>query len=175
MNLTTLTFGEGQTTKTVSVRVNGDTAAEGEETVLLNLSNPVGAVLGDAQATGRIFEEEGLPVVSMADASVLEGDGGTTVVEFTVALSHPVPAGATASVAYVTADKTAIAPGDYNPLPLTTLSFGPGESSKTVAVSVHGDTTAEATDALLLKLSSPKGALLGDSQATGSIVNDDPL
>ena len=171
--LTTLTFGEGQTTKTVDVPVKGDNAAEGDETFLLNLSSPVGAVMGDAQATGRIADEEGLPVVYLADVSVLEGQGGPTVVGFDVKLSHPVPAGATASVAYTTANLTAKAPGDYGAVPLTTLTFGPGEKARTVNVTVNGDTSAEATETLLVKLSSPKGAVLGDSQATGSIVNDD--
>ena len=50
----TVTFDAGQTTKTISVLVNGDRAGELDETFLVNLGLAAGnAVLGDARAWAR--------------------------------------------------------------------------------------------------------------------------
>src|SRR5262249_34957393 len=56
---TVLTFAPGQTSQTVVVPVLGDTLAEPNETFLLNLTNPVNAVLGDAQGVGTIIDDDG--------------------------------------------------------------------------------------------------------------------
>lgn len=53
--LTTLNFAGGEQLKTVVVDILADAAgAEGDETFLLNLTNPSNAILGDAQAVGTI-------------------------------------------------------------------------------------------------------------------------
>ena len=86
---TTLTFSPGQTKKTVAVAVHGDTTAEGNENIVLKLSNPVGVVLGDAEGSATIVGEEGLPVVYVANSWVLEGTAGTTTLGFSITLSRP--------------------------------------------------------------------------------------
>ena len=50
--LTTVSFANGQTSKTVTVQVRGDTAPEPDETFFLLLSNPVGMTIADGSATG---------------------------------------------------------------------------------------------------------------------------
>jgi hypothetical protein len=54
----TLTFAPGQTTRTILVRTLDDTLSEGSETFVVNLSNPVGATIADAQAVGTIADNE---------------------------------------------------------------------------------------------------------------------
>ena len=54
----TLTFPDGATTATFQVPVIGDTDAEPDETFLVRLSAPVGAALGDAEATGTILDDD---------------------------------------------------------------------------------------------------------------------
>ncbi|HYX26938.1 MAG TPA: Calx-beta domain-containing protein, partial [Pyrinomonadaceae bacterium] len=48
----TLTFAANETSKTVTVLVNGDTTVEPDETFTVNLSNPTEAVIASGQGTG---------------------------------------------------------------------------------------------------------------------------
>ncbi len=125
------------------------------------------------QATGFTVNGtavSGLPAVSVADASVSEGDSGTHDLAFTVTLSSAATGPVT--VAYQTANGTATAGTDYA-AQSGTLTFAAGETSKVVHVSVTGDTAVEANETLSLALSSPSGATIARGTATGTIVNDD--
>jgi len=55
----TVTFAPGQTAQPVSVTVNGDTKFEPNENFFVNLSNPSGAPIGDAQGMGTIVNDDG--------------------------------------------------------------------------------------------------------------------
>jgi len=57
----TLVFAAGETRKTISVPIVGDTASEPDETFTLDLSSPVNATLGVAQATGTITTDDPAP------------------------------------------------------------------------------------------------------------------
>ena len=57
----TVVFAPGETSATVSVAVRDDAHDEGEETLEVVLSNPVGARLGDARATGTISNTGHIP------------------------------------------------------------------------------------------------------------------
>ena len=57
----TLTFAAGDTEKTIEVAVLDDSIDEGSETMTLRLSNPSGAVLGDAEAVGTITNTDAMP------------------------------------------------------------------------------------------------------------------
>jgi endoglucanase len=77
------------------------------------------------------------------------------------------------TVHYATADGTATeAEGDYQ-VASGTLAFNAGETSKTVTVSVVGDTKVEPNETFFLHLSSPINASIARAQAIGTIVNDD--
>ena len=58
----TLTFASGESSKTVSVAVLDDSHDEGEETMSLTLSNPSGASIADATATGTITNTDAMPL-----------------------------------------------------------------------------------------------------------------
>jgi len=110
------------------------------------------------------------PTLSIADASVVEGNAGTTTLSFPVTLSAK--STETVSVAYATADGTATAPADYTSAG-GTLSFKPGETAKTITVSVIGDLSIEPDETLTLTLANPVKATIADGLATGAIRNDD--
>ncbi len=169
---TTLTFGPGETSKPVVVTSIGDTTPEPAETFFLRLSSPIGATLFDDSGTATINDaDDNLPRVAVNDASVTEGNAGDTTATFTVTRS--VDTSAAASVNYVTVDNSARAGTDYVALPVTTLKFAPGETTKSVAVTIHGDTTVELSETFYVILSSPSGVILADSHANVTILNDD--
>ena len=74
----------------------------------------------------------------------------------------------TVTVAYATSDGTAQAGIDYQAAS-GTLTFLPGETSKTVPVSLYQDLLAEDDETLLLTLSNPTGASIGRGLAVGTI------
>lgn len=56
----TLTFNPGDLTKPITVVINGDQKTELDETVLVNLTDPVNAVVSDAQGVGTILNDDTL-------------------------------------------------------------------------------------------------------------------
>ena len=168
----TLTFTAGQTTKQVTFLVNGDLLDEANETYFVNLSDPGNATIADGQGAGTITDDDAPPALSVNDATVLEGDAGTTDATFTVTLNTA--SGRTVTVNFATANGTAQAPSDYQSR-TGTLTFAPGETSKTVIVLVNGDLLNESNETYFLNLSSPSNATIADGQGIGTIVDDDGL
>jgi len=113
------------------------------------------------------------PSLSINDVSVTEGNAGTKVLSFTVTLSAA--SNLTVSVDYATANGTATAPSDYTAIPSTLLTFNPGDTSKTVSVTINGDVSFEPDETFFLNLSNPVNATISDNQGLGTIQNDDAL
>ena len=170
---TSLTFSPGQTAKTVDVTVHGDTTFELDETFSLHLSNPAGATIGVDPGLGTIVNDDSTPGLAVTDVSLPEGDTGDSIATFTVALGAP--SAFPISVDVATADGTATQPSDYDPVGSTTLTFAPGETTKTVDVTVHGDTTVEPDETFTVQLSNPVGAGIADGVGNGTIVDDDAV
>ncbi|HYG83148.1 MAG TPA: Calx-beta domain-containing protein [Pyrinomonadaceae bacterium] len=168
---TTLTFSPFQTTKTVAVAVAGDLLDEPAETFKLVLSSPTNATIATATGTCTITDNDPAPSVTINNVTVTEPDSGTRAAVFTVKLSAA--SGQTVTVKYVTANGTAASGSDYTALALTTLTFSPGQVSKTVAVPVRGDLVKEANETFFLNLSAPTLATIADAQGLGTIANDD--
>ena len=167
----TLSFTPGQTTTTVDVDVQGDVLDEFDETFVVNLSNLVNATPGIVTGTGTILDDDLPPTVSVGDVSLAEGDAGTTIASFPVTLSAP--SGKPIDVDYTSADGTATA-ADYSGVS-GSMSFAPGQTSKTIDVDIHGDTTYENDETFGVSLSNPVNVAPGTVSATGTITNDDPL
>ena len=118
----------------------------------------------------RLQSDPIVPNVSIGNVSLNEGNSGTTAFNFTVGLSAATTQAVT--VNYATADGTATAPSDYQAVS-GTLTFAPGEISKTVTVLVNGDTTVEPTETFTVNLSGAvNGTILGGT-GTGTIISDD--
>lgn len=173
----TLSFAPGESMKTVTVNVNGDTLWEPNETFFVNLTNAAYAEITDAQGQGMITNDDPLPALSINDVSQNEGDAGTTSFTFTVTKTND--SSQTVTVDYATAAGTATAGGscaagvDYV-TKSGSLSFAPGEMSKTVTVNGCGDTTLEGDETFFVNLSNPANSSISDSQGMGTIKNDDP-
>jgi hypothetical protein len=109
--------------------------------------------------------------VVISDASVTEGNSGTTVETFMVTRT-----GGTAAfdVSFSTADGTArVADHDYL-ASAGTLHFGTGVNTQPITITVNGDVQPEFNETFLVNLSgATNGAAIGDGQGVGTIVNDD--
>jgi hypothetical protein len=110
--------------------------------------------------------------VSIADVSMTEGNSATTVAGFVISLSQASTQSVT--VSYATTNGTATAGSDYTAAS-GTVTFEPGATQKTANVTITGDVRNEPDETFLVSLSSPVNVAVGDGQATGTIVNDDPL
>ncbi|MGB0561691.1 MAG: Calx-beta domain-containing protein, partial [Spirulinaceae cyanobacterium] len=170
-NSGTLNFTAGETSKTVTVNITDDGINEAAETFDVTLSNPTNATLADGTGQGTINDNDGAPTISVNDAAVAEGETGTTAATFTISLSAA--SGQTITVNYATADNTATtADSDYNAA-TGTVTFNPGETSKTVDVLVVGDATEEGNETFFFNLTAPTNATIADSQGIGTIQGDD--
>ena len=76
------------------------------------------------------------------------------------------------SVNYATQASSATAGTDYI-AQSGKMTFAAGQTSKTITVLVRGDTTHESNETFLVKLSGVKNSVLSNTQATGTILNDD--
>jgi ELWxxDGT repeat protein len=112
-----------------------------------------------------------LPALNITDVMLTIGNAGTSTARFTVYLSGP--SSETVTVRYATADGTAAAGSDYQPVS-DTLTFAPGETSKTVTVLVIGDRIPEPNERFVVNLSNPTNATILDGQGVGTIVDDEP-
>jgi hypothetical protein len=125
----------------------------------------------DTDGVGALY---GLPTrvgsVVINDVSITEGNSSTGTLSFTLTRT-----GGTASfsVDYATADGTATAGQDYAAT-AGTLQFGASETTKTVSVTINGETVTEPNEYFYINLSnSTGGATIGDGQGVGTILNDD--
>lgn len=167
-----LVFLPGEVEKVIPVTLVGDTIVEDDETLMVQLMNPVGATIAMDTATGTILDDdvEVVAKLSVGDESILEGDAGIRQVAFTVGLDQP--SSETVSVDYRTVDMGAVENEDY----LSSagmLTFKPGEREQTILVDVLGDTIQETNETFRLVLSDAVNAELVDPEAVGTIVNDD--
>jgi Calx-beta domain len=128
-------------------------------------------ILGNPRTVPDVgaYEVTAPPVVSIADVAVSEGGGNAS---FVVGLTAP--AAGTVTVAYATSAGTADAGTDYTSAS-GTVTFPPGQATRTVAVALVQDALDEDDETFTVSLSSPSGATIGDGTATGTIQDDDPL
>ena len=171
-----LTFAAGDTSKTITVSVTGDTSVEMAETVVITLSNASsGTSIATASGTGTIMDNDSpdMPRFSIDSPSVTEGDSGSVNLTFTVSLS---PA-STRQVTVNYADAgtgTATSGTDYTAIAGGTLTFAAGETSKTITVSVTGDTSVEMAETVVLTLSNASsGTSIATASGTGTITDND--
>jgi hypothetical protein len=168
----TRTIAAGATSATIGITVNGDVLDELDETYGVSLSNPGNATIADGSGLGTITDDDAAPTLSVNDVSVTEGNAGATTATFTVTLSGA--SGKAVTVDWATADGTAIQPSDYT-VGSGTLTFVPGDTTRSIIVTVNGDVDAELGETFRVLLSAASNATLGDAVGVGTIVDDELL
>jgi ribosomal protein L35AE/L33A/urease beta subunit len=166
----TLTFNPGETTQQITVLVQGDTVGEANETFAVNLSGATNATIADNSALGTITDND-TSTITIAAATVTEGNSGTVNAAFNVTLSTPTSS--TVTVDWATANGSATANGDYI-ADNGTVTFNPGEVSQQVVVQVVGDVAVEPNETFSVNLSNPTNAtIVGSGFALGTITDND--
>ncbi|MBB3937976.1 FG-GAP-like repeat-containing protein [Aureimonas phyllosphaerae] len=176
----TISFLAGETSKTFTVTTSPDIRFEGDEEVIVEISNGQGIALigANAVATGTIIEDDQPPLytIAVSPSSAVEGDAGPgNALTYTVTRT-----GDTSQAGSVAVDFTGTATfgTDYTSTVENgdRISFLANETSKTFTVTTAPDTTTERDESVIAEIYSVQGGgVIGaDSTATGSIANDDP-
>lgn len=168
-----LTFNPGQTRQTIDVRVVGDTLFEADETFFLKLFNSSNATLASDRGQATISNDDAvstLASVSVDDLAIVEGDTGKPTLQFTVKLSNA--SSETISLNYVTSDGTAKHKKDFIGVG-GTLTFNPGQTTRTIAVKLKNDTIVEGDENFFLNLSNLTNATFAKERATVTIIDND--
>jgi len=174
-------FPAGTTTVPVAVPIATDSTDETNETFSFGLSSPssVGldtgaqsfpqyAAIDTGSKTTTIVDDDS--TLRINDVSQPEGNSGTTPMVFTVTLDNASPLTVTAH--FQTVNGSAVSPSDYTATS-GTVTFNPGQTSKTVTVAIKGDLTVEPDENFVVHLSAPTNSAIGDANGLGTIQNDD--
>jgi chitinase len=101
----------------------------------------------------------------------MEGNSGTKLMTFTVSLSQA--STTEVRVNFATANATAKSSDNDYAAKTGTITFSPGQTTKTITVSIKGDVKSENHEQFYVNLSGPIGGTIADGQGLGAILNDD--
>ena len=179
-----VTFDPGQTSRTITVNVRGDTNIKSDENFVLVLTGATGTTLDPAGifATATIRNDDAPPPpptvgLSTTSLSRSEGDSGSTPFTFTVTRSGDRSGTSTVNWQVTEGADPRVSGSDFSQgsLPSGVLTFQPNEASRTITINVAGDTAIEADENFVVVLTGSTGATLDSSAlfATAIIRNDD--
>lgn len=172
-----LSFAIGETSKTITIDVAGDTRFEGNESFEVVLSDAGDATIATASAQAIILNDDALPSLSIAvdgAGTVTEGNAGTSGLSFTITRAGDL--NIAGSVDWAVQGGTANA-ADFagGILASGSVSFAEGEASKVITIDAAGDLLHEADETFSVSLSNAVNGTITTASAQGVIVNDDPL
>ena len=159
----------GTTSVAIPVAVHGDRTGEWDESFVVNISSAE-APVADSQGFASIADDE--PQASLGDATVTEGNTGSTSATFSVTLSRAYDQAV--SIQYSTVDGSAVAGSDFTGLTNATMTIPAGEMSADITIAVHGDRRAEDIEWYNVNLTSSPTALITDDNGLGYIYDNEP-
>lgn len=180
-----LTFAPGETSRVLTIPVAADLAGELNERFAVTLSAPsAGAVLGGTvSAEGVILNDDTSLAFATTNVAGAEGNTGTTAFSFTVSRAGTTSAATTVDWSFASggvAGTVAANAADFagGLPPGGTLTFAPGQTTRSITIPVLGDTNPEGgfNESFTLSLANAAGgvAILG-AKATGTIREDDAI
>src|SRR4051794_24889086 len=178
-------FDPGETTKTVTVSVQGDTTFENDESFLVAARNVKRAelvspgydrvtIMNDEQAPVLRFAryyDGALPLGSRYEGNAGWADGWSEAVVFGLRLDQP--SALPVEFDYTTVDGSATAGQDYKAMS-GHLTIPPGGTIYGDAIPINGDMTYEPDEDFTIVVSNPKNATLATTSSKVTLVNDDP-
>ena len=167
----TITFAPGITNASITVYSIDNILNQPNRTFSLLLTNAFNAIITNGTATGTIVDDDPPPTITISDATVVEGDSGTTNAVFQLTLNKQAIYDVTVHCS--TATNTASA-NDFVSTSAT-VTFPAALTNATFTVPVNGDTVYEPTETFFVNLSLPSNATIARAQAVGTIIDDDAV
>lgn len=165
-----LTFLEGETTKSFNVTILNNAASELDESLMVVLKNPDDPdVVGNpGTAVITLKDNSTTPALSINNRNMTEGTSAT----FTVSLD--LATGRTVTVNYSTSADSATSGTDFQPVS-GTLTFNPGVTTQTIVVQSLEDSIDEFVETFEVNLTNPVNAgLLDGGVGIGRIIDNEP-
>ncbi|MEO5367843.1 MAG: DUF1566 domain-containing protein [Magnetococcus sp. WYHC-3] len=163
----TLAFHAGESSGFIAVPVLGDTLDEANEVVTVNLSNPVGATLGNSTGSVTIQDDDPEPTLAFASASSTVTEGNSAAVSVTLnapsALDITVPFTLSGSAENGT---------DYTVNSTSPVTIPAGQVSGGIHLAVLTDNLTESGENLTLTLGNPTYATLGSLSSHTLAIED---
>ena len=112
--------------------------------------------------------------ISSTSASQPEGNSATTPCTFTITRSGNMSESATVDYVVSGSGVNAATTDDFNGIfPSGSVTFVAGQTSQVITIDVSGDTVVELAETFDVRLTSAVGTAIANSNATGTITNDD--
>lgn len=174
-----ITMPANATSVNIPIQTIDDSLIESTENFSLRILRTTRGRIRDNSGRATILDNDTIvtppptptPQLTITDKDIIEGNDGISTVNLTVNLSiastNPV------TVNYTTVNGTANT-DDFSSNS-NTLTFSPGETSKTIGVVVNGDTLVETDELFTVVLSGATNATISDNSATVRILNDDNI
>lgn len=164
--------------KDISIPITDNQIDEPDRTFRLALGNPVNASLGSQTSATLTIVNDDVPVIGFSQPSVQVKEGTPAFllvlppneVAMTVVLSTP--SWQPITVDYATSDGSALDKRDYLATQ-GTLTFNPGETSKSFLVQIARDSIDEADETFTANLSNPTNSVLAAAAAAVATIIDD--
>ncbi|MCJ8346755.1 hypothetical protein MJH12_14525, partial [bacterium] len=167
-----VSFANGESTKTLTINVSGDTTLESDENFIVTISNPSIGILGSqTTANTTITSDDDQVAVQAMTATIVEGHSGTQNVVFKITRSDTSTTQSTVKYTLTGLDIADFAAGTNL---IGTAIFATGETTKDITFVLKGDVTVESDETLLLTLSEASfGTNIKTATANTIITNDD--
>src|SRR5205085_546949 len=168
------TFEPGDTTVNLRVFIKDDNIHELSETfrVVISGAAPGSAVnVANNQSDVSIIANDAVPTLTVSSPTVVEGNSGTTTMNFVLSLSNPTSANVVFN--YKTTDGTAVSPADFVAIASTAGSIPALSTSVTIPVTINGDLIQEGNEQFTLDISGATNVAAATAQGTGTIQDDD--
>src|SRR6185369_7594538 len=171
-----VTFLQGETSKTITLTLTDDALDEVNETVTVTLSNPTGTevspVIGTAASTTTIVDNDNAASISIASPASVNESAGT--ITFTVTRTGDAEGSQSVNYALSGSVEAADLGGS---LAGGTVTFLQGETSKLVTLTLTDDLLDEINETVTVTLSGPSGTevtpVIGTAASTTTIIDND--
>ena len=174
----TVGFLAGETEKTITVPVLRDALVESNRVFVVTLAVPSGTTAVDGGVASAVILDDDAAYSATGGGALAEGTGGTRSFTFTVHRVGDLNGAGTVAFAVKGSGASPANGADFvgGVLPSGTVSFAAGQASRTVTVSVVGDSTQEANEGFEFVLANPTGGVIANhAMPTATILNDDTV